>query len=489
MKLLYWSLGLLSLILLSLYTLLFTPLGNSLLKPIIEDIVQMETKLESKLELFTLSSSEIEIRLFLNKNNLVSLKGNYSLINRSVDLVYKINFEEVKSLRELLNRELDAILHIDGSIRGDIKSLLVKGTTDIASSQSDFLVVLEELHLKKINASIRALKIQEALLIAKKDNFAKGTLDMDVKISDTRVGSLKGELSTFIYDGVLNSKYFTKKYELYSMMPHTNFDISSHTVLDRNRVYSQLHLNSNLFDLDTRATQYDLKKKSLTGDYKLKVHNLNRFYFLVQKHLKGEFIANGEFIQDKELDITLFSKIAGGDLSANLHNDVLEANFKSLETLEVLDMILYPKIFSSYIDGRVDYNIRTSTGRFEGVITEGKFTQNEVLDLTKEYAHLDMYKENFSGAIDGDIINQNIFTTFDLRSRNSSITTKNSKLNMRDNRVDSKIDIDANKNLIEVKLKGDINTPDVTIDADELIKKEATRIITKEINKFLDSLF
>jgi hypothetical protein len=172
-----------------------------------------------------------------------------------------------------------------------------------------------------------------------------------------------------------------------------------------------------------------------------------------------------------------------------MHNDDLKARLTKMQSLKILDILLYPKVFKSNIDGDLIYNLARSKGTFTGKLYSGSFTANEVLDLTKQYAHIDLYKQKFSGDIDADINKENILTSLSLKSNTSSLVTKDTKINTKSNRVKSKIDISANGNPITFYLEGPVDKPDVKINADKLLKKEASKAIKKGLGKYFKGLF
>jgi hypothetical protein len=148
-------------------------------------------------------------------------------------------------------------------------------------------------------------------------------------------------------------------------------------------------------------------------------------------------------------------------------------------------MLIYPKIFKANIDGKLDYNIAAAKGEFNGLLSNGKFTRNQVLDLTKQYAHIDLYRQIFKGDVNAKINKEHILASLDLKSNTSSIKTKNTKLNSKTKRINSVIDINANGNPLVVKLSGSVEKPKVSVDASKIIQKEATKAITKELQKHL----
>lgn len=112
-----------------------------------------------------------------------------------------------------------------------------------------------------------------------------------------------------------------------------------------------------------------------------------------------------------------------------------------------------------------------------------------MFSLIKQYAKVDMYVETFKGNVHADINKEKILASMDLKSNTSSITTKNTKLNTKTKTIDSKIDVVANKNPISVTLKGNTSSPKVSVDVEDLIKKEAGKAIEKEVGKLLKGFF
>jgi len=316
MKVFYWIVGCVIVLLGTLYIILFTPSGNALLKPYIEESIRKETQVKSELTVFRLTPIAFSFHLLFNGNNTIFFDGSYSILRKSIDAIYQINLEELKTLEHIFKKEIDNSLQ-----------------------------------------------------------------------------------------------------------------------------------------------------------------------------LKGPFTAEGRVRKVKDLDFSMLSSIADGKLNATLHNDDLKAKFTNMQTIKLLDIFMYPKIFNATINGTLDYNLIREKGDVNAQLTNGKFTKNEVLDLAKKYASINMYKEDFNGDLNAKIDKKDIIATMKLKSNHSSITAKGTKLNTQTKTIDSKIDINANGNPIEVRLKGDVSEPKVLIKADELIQREATKVIVKEISKYLQNFF
>lgn len=661
MKILSWFIGILFTLLVLVYIVLFTPFGNSLLHDTLEGKIQEQTKLDSKLKTFALSLSDFEILLELNKNNTIHVKGNYSLFSQAFDLHYEVKLEKLASLKPLTQTQLQSSFHTDGEVKGDMKLIKVDGKSDLATSATEYHVVLKDfnptsiiakiddadlnallymlnqkayasakinvdmnfknitphqldgnillvtkdgklnrqvmkkdfnitiaktvfnmnldaklkgdsvdyiyaLHSnlaqlssegrvtpepldldvkygvnvkelavfkpmsgvdirgpfklngtangtkekltvdgksdlalsatqfhvllenfapKSLQATIKHLKLQRALYMLKQPHYTDGLLDVNVDISDADMKHLQGSVKSKISKGKLDSQYLTKAYEFNSTMPTTTFNLATFMTLNKNMVNTKVDLNSNLANLDIKNAEFNMNDASIASDYLVKIHDLNKLFFVTARHLKGSLSANGELNKGKDLDFTAHSNVADGKLDANLHNDDFHATLSSMQTLKVLDMLLYPKIFKSNIDGVVDYNIAQAKGTFNAKLSHGEFTKNQVLDAAKKYASTDLYKEKFKGDVNAKIEKEHILASLDLKSNRSAISTKDTKLNSLTKEIKSKIDINANGNPFIVYLTRTTENPKVTVDANKLIQREATKALQKEATKLL----
>jgi len=407
----------------------------------------------------------------------------------ALDIKYTIAMKELAILEPLLGVSLHGKLALKGTIQGNKKNIALVTNTDFASSKSNIVAKLKDFKLATLRARVRSLNLKKALYMLNQPPFASGLLDLDVNIHDADMTKLKATVTSKITQGVINSKYFTKTYKFTSAMPYTTFSAKSSITVDKTDVKTKLTLLSNLLRLDVNEMHFNTDNNHVESDYKVTIAKLNKLFFISQRALKGSITAKGRVSKKKDLDLTLMSSVGGGELEVKLHNDDLRANFKAMKTLSILDMLLYPKIFNASLDGSLKYNLLQEKGVLKGKLSHGLFTKNEVFNLIKKYAYFDIYKEKFEGNVNARINKDNVLTSLNLKSNRSSITTENTKLNTKTSKIDSKLAISANGNPVDVRLKGDITAPKVSVNVDKLIKKEATKVITKELNKLFKGLF
>ncbi len=433
-----------------------------------------------------LSGDDVNYVYALN-SNLAKLTSSGKLVPQplSLDLKYSIDVKELAVLKPITGADVRGAFRLKGTVKGSNDKLVVDGKSDVASSDTTFKAVLKNFEPATIKASMKNLRLQKVLYMLKQPHYSDGVFSLDVDITNAKVGALKGTVLSSIKKGLVDSKYMTKAYEFKSPMPRTTFDMKTNTTLNVNIVDTKIDFNSNLATLDVDKARFNIKDASIVSDYKTTILDLNKLFFVTQRQLKGSITANGELKKGTDLDLSAHSKVVGGVIDAKLHNDDFHADMKAVQTLEVLDMLIYPEIFKSSLNAVVDYNLAQSKGTFNGHLVEGKFTKNQVLDLAKQYGKVNMYAEKFKGDVNADINKENIVASLDLKSNRSAIVTKNTKLNSKTKKINSKIDINADGNPLIITLKGDVNSPDVAIDAQKLLEKEAI----KEINKYLKGFF
>lgn len=665
MKYLAWIGGILATIVIGVYVVAFTPPGNSIVQPIVEGKIKEQTNLDSKLTLFSLTMSELEIVLELNQNNIITIKGNYSLFSQSFDVAYDVKFDELTTLKSLTGVELHRSFHTNGKVKGDMAfmevdgisdvassdtayhveltefnptsiiakvkglklqelldigarkpyasadvnldinfknikphaldgnillktqgakintqvmkndfnitipntdftmdldaklkgddvdytynlasnlfkitssgrviptplktdikyaldikelallkpvsgadvrgafrlngtvkgtkaKLVVDGKSDVASSDTKFEAVLKEFAPASIKANMKNLKLSHLLYMVKQPHYADGIFSLNVDIPDARSGKLEGKVTSSIKKGLLDVKYMTKTYKFKTPMPQTAFQMTTNTTLSGDIIDSKIDLDSTLATFNIQRARVNLKNNTIASDYKAAVSNLDKLFFVTEQHMKGGIVVNGEFKKGKNLDLTILSNVAGGKIDAKLYNDDFHADLLSIQTLDALHMLIYPEIFKASLNAKLDYNLAHKKGKFDGHLVDGKFTKNQMFALIKQYAKVDLYVEKFKGDVHADINKENIVASMDLKSNTSSIKTKNTKLNTKTKTIDSKIDVMANKNPVTVMLKGKTSSPKVSVDVQELIKKEAGKAIEKEVGKLLKNFF
>lgn len=438
----------------------------------------------------TLKGDDVDYTYALSSNlaNIASA-GKIIPTPLKTDIKYSVDIQELAVLKPITGADVRGSLKLKGSVKGTKEELIVDGKSDVAYSDTSFKIRLKYFAPDNVKLNIKNLQLERLLYMVKQPAYASGTFTLDVDMSDAKIGKLKGSVSSNIKDGLLNSKYMTKAYEFTTPMPYTAFKLTTLTKLDGDLAVTKVNLDSSLASFDIKQARFNIKESSLASDYLAKIPDLDKLFFATGRHMKGTIAVDGELKKAKDLDLTIHSKVVGGKIDAKLHNDDFHADIKAIQTLEALHMLLYPEIFKASLDATLEYNLLVKKGKMLGKLVDGKFTQNQVLSLIKQYAGVDLYVETFKGDVSADINKENIVASLDLKSNTSAIKTKNTKLNSKTKQIDSKITIVANKSPVAVTLKGNASSPKVAVDLEKFMKSKAGEAIQKEAAKFLKGLF
>jgi hypothetical protein len=425
------------------------------------------------------------------RSNLANIDSSGRIVpkNLGMDLIYSLNISELAVLQPITQTPLRGALNLSGEVKGDKANLIVRGTSDVAASATEFEAHLKEFAPASLKANIKNLQLARLLAMLEQPHYTDGLFSAAINITDATIGKLKGEITTQITQGLLDSAYLSKTYAFASPMPRTAFHAKTHSTLQGDSILSKIDFYSDLAACNIQKANFNIKDGSLHSDYTLKIPDLNKLFFVTERPLKGALTANGELKKAKDLELTIFSNIAEGVIAAKLFNDDFHADIKGVQTLKVLEMLLYPQIFKASLHATLDYNLAAQKGAFKGQLSEGSFTQNQIFDLVKKYAKTDMYKENFKGDVSASINKEHIVASLDLKSNTSAITTKDTKLNSKTKQIDSDLTVVFNNNPVSATLKGDVSAPKVSIDLQKFMESKAGEKVQKEVNRLFKKLF
>jgi len=489
MKIFNIFVSLIATVLIAIYVLLFTATGNSYIKPKLEQKIQSETGLDVKLEKFMVSSSKLDIALALDSANIIYIKGDYSLLDSTIDFDYNLKLVNLENLAKLVDAKICGSFKTTGKIKGSLDLINIDGTTDVASSNTAYHITLTKFNPTSIILNMQNLKIEDALVMVKQPHYADGLLNVNAKITDIRFHKLKGNIVTTISNGLVDKKFVSKEYGFKPMIPTTRFNAKTTTTLSGDLINTKVNLNSTLVALSVKNASFNLDNSIFQSDYVVDIAKLDRLFFVTGQHLRGGMKLDGEVKKSKDLDFTAHSVIAGGTLKAKLHNNDFKATLTSMKTLKVLNMLLYPEIFDATLNAKVDYDLQKAKGSFNGKLLDGKFTHNKVFDGVKRYAKLNLYNERFKGIIDADINKAKVLASLALKSNKTSIISKNAKINTKKQTIDAVVTLKTKKQPLSIKVSGKIASPDVKVDFKSLITKEIKQKVTKEITNLLHKFF
>ncbi|MFY4808796.1 hypothetical protein ACOTVK_09585 [Aliarcobacter butzleri] len=291
---------LITLIVVSIYGILFTKKGNEFISSYLENRVNEEQKdLNFKINNFTLTTKDVDFEATLNENSYINISGALSLFKKNVDLKYDIKIEDLSIFKDLISEDLKGTFFTNGIFRGSESESIIQGFSNIAGSETKYYMNLVDFKLKDIYLDLKDAKIDELLAIFNKPLYANGNLNLNANIKNIDKNSLDGLLIANISKGLINNDIFNKEFNQ-KINTKISFNGDINASLLGNIIEVKSDMISSVADIFFDKTLIDIEKNTIQSDYKIDVKNLAKLEGLIGKKLQGEFLTTGNILKDNK---------------------------------------------------------------------------------------------------------------------------------------------------------------------------------------------
>ncbi|BBG66305.1 hypothetical protein NNO_1602 [Hydrogenimonas sp.] len=468
------------------YGVLFTAPGNGVLKPVIESKIAQNVPLPTKLERFVLRPDRFDILLKIGDGTAIEAKGTMNLFSRYIDALYSVDIKELSSLEKLLGTRLNGPFRTEGTVKGDERLLKIVGKSDVAASETAYGIDLEKFEPANLTAKIAHLQIDRLLYMINLPQYAKGRVDIDAEISNLDLDNLDGSVVTRIRDGVVVPQPVKRDFNL-SIPSDLTFKGDVDTKLTESRAVSKVDFITSVATLTTEALTYDIKKGALSTDYRADVPDLDRLFFLTGQHMKGGIVVTGDVTTSKEkVRATAHSDTLGGAVDALFENGKAAVKIRNIQTVALTDMLMYPHIFDSRANMKLDYDTVKQLGTLHAELLNGQILPNRMSFILQQMANFDITKEVYERTtIDTKIVKKRLISDLYMKSRLTEIVSKRGVIDLDNGTIDTTLEIKIRKAMIPVTLKGELTSPQIKVDAKEVLRSKAKEEIEKRLPKNL----
>ena len=353
MKFLAWFCGILLVLVVALYCVLFSSFGNSVLKPFVEKIASEKIGMEFRLEKFELGFSSFDILAIINGELGVESKGKYSLFSSQFDLNYNT---QAKSFNGM---QID--LSLKGEALGSFDNFVANGSGSLAGSNIRFASRIKDYAPLELKLDAKELDLAALSMIALKKAYITGKL--------SAVADIAGQEGT----AKLNSAkiIITKEAQNdFGISLPANFALSlnSDIKLLGKQVAATTRVKSALANLSAKNTSYNFENGEITSDFNVDIANLAALEPIIKQKLNGSIkvagntkIANGamEFLDAKINGL-------GGEILASLKDNELNANIKNLKLAQALSLAGLAPLANSNISGTAKITNLSDTKKIKG---------------------------------------------------------------------------------------------------------------------------
>lgn len=343
MKILAWIFGVLLVICGMIYTLIFTSLGNAILAPRIEAFVSEKIAMPFKLNECKLGFNDLKISSTINGELSISTSGKYSILDKNLDLKYKIYANSFSSMPLNLN--------IAGDVKGSFENILANGSGNLAGSKLRYATRIVDFNPLELKLDARNLDLAQLSLIALKKPYLRGfaSITADVALKNgTQFGFANINAPKISADNALINKDYGIK-----LPKNFNANLNSDISVNNSILTAITTLNTSLANANAQKTSYNLKTNELNTDFNLDIANLANLEPLISQKLNGNVkIALNTQIKNNKMQF-LDAQIngLGGNIMAKLVNGELNAQIKDIKLAEALSLASLPPLAKSQING------------------------------------------------------------------------------------------------------------------------------------------
>lgn len=402
MRVLYWILGGLALFVAIVYALLFSSVGNSILKPYIEKIASQKSSMNIKLDEFRLAISHLDITVSVNEALKARVYGNYSLFTQELDLNYTASSSDLSSF----GVDIKDDINLKGKIVGKLKNFIADGSGKIVGSNLRFATRIADFTPLELKLDAKSLELAQISAIATGKSYIKGKMNIIADITSKDL-SYNGNATLNIPNAIVNNELVAADYGValpqnFTIKANSNLNLNGRTAKAKSVITTPVGVIAALNSI------YNIDEKTLNSDLNLNIPNLTKLEPIIGQKLYGEITAKanaklvGSNLEFLDADISGL----GGMITAKMANNEIKAQIKKIKLNELLKLVAMPAIANGNINGNATITALNDSSKRVGDINidinGGVFNANELnkmigSNITKNLTFNSDIKANLKG--------------------------------------------------------------------------------------------
>lgn len=394
----------------SVFGILFTKPGNDLIASYIENTVNSQKKdVNFQVNNLELTFNTINFNATIDNNSIIDIKGDLQLFSKTVDLKYNIDIKDLSKLEPLVGQKLNGVFSSSGTFKGDAKSSIIDGISNLANSETKYNLHLVDFEPNNITFSMKHGKIDELLYLINQPKFAEGVLDINANIKNAKPQNLEGMIVSSITNGKVNNDIVNQEFKQNLSIPIT-FKTRTNAILKPNTITAKSTLISSIASVVSEETTVLIDQSKVTSNYKLNIPDLSKLESIVGIKLNGIFETSGTAVINNGIikidgDSSIFESLA--KYSVKVQNTVPKYVKFDLTNAK-LEKILYTINQPMYANAKIDIvgdiknaDIKNLDGVIKTRITDGKVI-NKIVNKQFEQKLKD--KITFQGEVNTKLV-------------------------------------------------------------------------------------
>lgn len=501
-KIFYGVIAFVVVLLIAIYTILFTSFGNNIVANIAQKKIKESAGLDVNITHFNLRFSSLELQANIANMADFNLQGALSPFKLGFDLDYLISLKQ--NYAKNLGLNLNQNLSFGGKIQGKASDFTLDGRGYLLGSNVLLNVRMYNYSPIALNLDAKNLKIEEILHLLSYPSYAKGFLNAQAKISAQNLKP-DGNIIIKLDTSYINYEAIKKDFSL-DLPLNSNPKAEILANVKEDKIYAVSKIYNDYLNLQTQKTLYDMSKNILSTDFNLNIPSLAKLEKLTKTRLNGSLGVIGETSVVNNALSSLNAQVIGlgGEVKASLKHNKIFADINEASLEKLLALAGYGALVSGNLNAKLlNADLDFSNFDLEAKINNAKINTNEL----KKIAKIELPNTIFSLDAKANAKNSNISynallasNLLNIKKLQGTYNLKNSELNTDLNafidlsqfsaiagqKLQGKADLNAKAHIIGTQiqnLNANANLADGVIKADSNGKKLDLNIDKLDLSK------
>lgn len=430
-KIFYGVIAFVVVLLIAIYTILFTSFGNNIVANIAQKKIKESAGLDVNITHFNLRFSSLELQANIANMADFNLKGTLNPFKLGFDLDYLISLNQ--NYAKNLGLNLNQNLSFGGKIQGKASDFTLDGKGYLLGSNVLLNARMYNYNPIALNLDAQNLKVEEILHLLSYPNYAKGFLNAQAKIS-TQDLKPDGNIIIKLNTSYINYEAIKKDFSL-DLPLNSNPKAEILANVKEDKIYAVSKIYNDYLNLQTQKTLYDISKNALSTDFNLSIPSLAKLEKLTKTRLNGSLGVVGQASVVNNILSSLNAQVIGlgGEVKASLKNNKIFADINEASLEKLLALAGYGALVSGNLNAKLlNADLDFSNFDLEAKINNAKLNTNEL----KKMAKIELPNTIFSFDAKANAKNSNIAynallasNLLNIKKLQGTYNLKNSELN------------------------------------------------------------
>lgn len=413
LRILKWFAGIVVGLLLLVYVLVFSPIGNFIFKPVVQSQIDKYSPVPLTLSTFSVGLTGLEIVIKNEPKLEITLKGDYNLFTLNIDTALNVNASDISLFDEVAGMPLSGAFVLEASAKGKVfGALSAQAHSNIAKSKTDIKVELQNLNPLKIYADIAHLELAEVLAMIGQKPYIEGVLSLDADIVGNENMEFSGKNILEIKQGDFSQRLIAKDFGI--QVPKTTFTIHQESIFDKKDIKQDFVFDSNVGKIKLSSTS-NIESFDTKGVYSIVLSDISAFTPLLGMKVRGALRTEGSIEGGLE-NILIAGKTDIADSASTYSASIVKSalakvrfDTQNLRIEKLLYMIYQPQYISASVGGKAE-----AWDFDKGISTQANFSLKGVTSnpVIKKEFDLDMpntpFSANLNAKLDKGVGNANL---------------------------------------------------------------------------------